>query len=136
MLYATCVYTLFATVKLSIKFFNVLSTFNWKRIRGVIRWNIVVLLGSIWASRMWAIKFLKWLMNDLSATKLAQSNPWLKNYKFPQIGIKADAYYCKICNAKVPFWDCLISLKSDRWKSSVFLQRSTNLSTLVQSDLI
>ena len=31
---------------------------------------------------------------------------------------------------------CLISLKSDRWKSSVFLQRSTNLSTLVQSDLI
>ena len=26
---------------------------------------------------------------------------------------------------------CLISLKSDRWKSSVFLQRSTNLSTLV-----
>ena len=79
-----------------------------------------------------AIKFLKCLRYDLSAIKSAQPNPWLENYKFPQIGIQANAHYCRISNVKVPFNEIrFISLKSDRCKSSVFLKRSTNLPTLV-----
>ena len=59
---------------------------------------------------------LKWLMYDLFALKLAQPNSWLENYKFPQIGIQADAHYCRMYNVKVraPFDLSLISLKSDR----------------------
>ena len=44
---------------------------------------------------------LKWLMYDLFALKLAQPNSWLENYKFPQIGIQADAHYGRMYNAKV-----------------------------------
>ena len=83
-----------------------------------------------------AIKFLEWQIYDLSAIKSAQPNPWLENYRFPSNGIKAKAHNCRICNVKVPFDLSLISLKSDWCKSSIFIKRSTNLSTLVQSDLI
>ena len=38
--------------------------------------------------------------------------------------------------SKSPFEISLNSLKSDRYKSSVFLKGSTNLFTLVSSDLI
>ena len=50
MLHATCVYTFFATVKLPIKFLKVLSKFHGKRTQGVISWNIVLFLKSVWAS--------------------------------------------------------------------------------------
>ena len=54
-------------------------------------------LKSVWASSE-ATQFLKWLIYDLSALKLAQPNPWLENYKFPQKGIQANAHYGKMCN--------------------------------------
>lgn len=49
-----------------------------------------------------AVKLLKCLRYDLSAIKLAQPNPWLENYKFPQMGIQADVHYYSLCNVKVP----------------------------------
>ena len=58
---------------------NVLSTFHWERTWRVIRWNIVMFLKSVWVSSIRAVKFLKWLMYELSAIKLVQPKPWLKN---------------------------------------------------------
>ena len=111
---------LFTTVKLPIKFLKVLSKFYWKRMQGAIRWNVVMFLKSA-ELPVRAIKCLKWLIDDLSALKLAQPNPWLENYKFLQMSIKANVHYCRICNVKVPFWH----------KSSIFTKRSINLTILV-----
>ena len=87
-------------------------------------------LKSVWPS-IENYKFLKWLIPDLPAWKLAQPNPWLENYKFPQIVIQANTITAEYALSKCPFDLSLVFLKSDGCKSSIFLKlkRSTNLST-------
>ena len=72
---------------------------------------------------MCAIKFLKSLKYDLFALKLAQPNPWLENYIFPQIDIEANTITAEYAISKSPFDSSLISLRSDRCKSSIFIKR-------------
>ena len=54
-----------------------------------------------------------------------------ENYKFPHIGIQTGATTAENTMSKSPFDLSLISLNSDRCKSSIFIKRSTNLSTFV-----
>ena len=89
--YATCVYTLFKAVKLPKKFLKAFSKFHWKRIRDQVKYCHVPECLRFQNESYKISQVTDVRSNQLSAIKLAQLKPRLKNYKFSQIGTQVGA---------------------------------------------